>query len=614
MADQKFGIDIVTNAKGDGAAKTTAELKGLSSVVSGLGAELAAGLSLVAVTGFLKASASAAAESEEAALKLNTALAATGQLSAAASRSIQDLATEYQGFTNVSDETWTEAAAKLIQFGAEAEKIPEYFPIIEGLAGRMGGSIPAAAEGFARALNGNVRLLAQFGLKLDENATKQERLDAIMRVAATGQGLLRARSELLEGRMKSLSIAAGDFQEALGLVITAGRTGEHILQGLTFIVQKLTGVLPETKDKTLELARAQARLGVDGMASADALGDVDTAAQGAGPSMQTAAGGAAALKGQLKGVAEAADEAEKRLQNIDALQKGIAGEGLNAEQRGNQLAADASGKAGAFREDYQTATGGAVPEGATPAELAQQIGASNLADDFKESLLQRLKDQVEAEKKLQQFINETNKREIQGQIEVAEGEVAGAKEGSKEWRENIKKIARLKGEMIDLDAEREALENGALPNDPARVTARKKQVEKAAGKTLSEADQAEQEEYARTHSSKESERPERRQRGGRTTRGAKRSAADSDGRESTDEFFARSKQAADTTGQAATLHKEAADTFATAAQTLQAAGGMMVGNVGGILGVVTALQSAVTAQSQAIKTLQSQIKNTRTDY
>lgn len=260
-----------------------------------------------ALVGSFRQAMASAAEAQSAALKLNQALANTGQFSKSASDSIQELATAQQAATNISDEVWLEAAGKLLQFGAAAEDIPQYFEVIEGLAGRMGGDVAAATEAFARAMQGGRTELVKFGYDVDKNATKAEKFAEAQRIAATGSGMLRAETQTLGGSWTSLLVAGGDLLENLGLLINAGNWLSNTLKGMATAVgwvAKAFGGMPDATQKLVK-NRSEAERGTV------ALDDMAEAAEGAADSSASigdAAPGIANTARQAKAAATAFSE------------------------------------------------------------------------------------------------------------------------------------------------------------------------------------------------------------------------------------------------------------------------------------------------------------------
>lgn len=259
------------------AIKTTADLTGQKQTVTGLdqikgkladvqiaGTTLGAAMTngpaaaaavLVAAGGaflaFAKSSIEAAEEEAQALAVLNSALEATAQFSVEAAEGIGKLADEQERATNVSGETWTEAAARLIQYGARVEEIPELFPILEGLAGRMGGDVAGAARALGMALAGQTRGLAQFGVQIADGASKVEILAKAQEIAAKGQGVLRGQAATLTGETIALGNAWGEVKTEFGKSITQG--GE--LAKAVGVVTKAVLYLRDNMDGVLKFSR-----------------------------------------------------------------------------------------------------------------------------------------------------------------------------------------------------------------------------------------------------------------------------------------------------------------------------------------------------------------------
>lgn len=258
--------NVTTAAREAGAA--TGPGAGGSSVIDGLTGGIsgkliafaAATATVGALTGVLHESMAAAAECEAAQLKLNSALANTGQLSAEVSDSIQDLTQVQEETTGIVAEVWQEAIAKIIQFrAATAEEIPAVIPILEGLAARMGGDVAGAADLFARSMAGNTRGLVQLGVHLKEGADKTEIMAALTAAAATGQGLLAAKAETTAGKILAAKNRIAEFAESLGLAITHSRAFSGALDLASVVLDYWSAKLPKAKDETLKLAAAMGK-------------------------------------------------------------------------------------------------------------------------------------------------------------------------------------------------------------------------------------------------------------------------------------------------------------------------------------------------------------------
>lgn len=306
----------------------------------------------------LQESLSAFSESEIAATHFANALEKTGQSGGTVETQIAALAANLQRFTNVSDETWTEAAAKLVEFGAKAEELPGLMKTVEDMAGRMGGNVEQAAEVVARAVAGNTRGLAQFGIELADGASKAEILAAVSEAAATGAGKLRKETETLAGAWAAFKITAGDAMEALGGLINSG---DWLTKTLRFMADG--GVAP-ARDRTKELAEAQKELKqftdeVTGSVEAWAKslgGEGTTTTKALAGQVQQLADSYDALNEKAKRAAEgqnkiAAAQKDLKLAQIDTAQeKGMVGERDAIRARANVEIQSAKESAAAAKE------------------------------------------------------------------------------------------------------------------------------------------------------------------------------------------------------------------------------------------------------------------------
>lgn len=480
--DKQFGIAITTTGDATGVEKVRASvkglndeasgLKGLNSVLGSLGvAELGVGAAAAAATAFvskfLTQSVIGAEESETATNKLNNALANTGQFSQAASEGIQELASKYQELTNISDETWTDAASKLVQFGAKVEELPALFPILEGLAGRMGGDISAAADLLGKALAGNARGLAQFGIKVEEGASKLEILRAVQEAAAKGQGNLQQQAQTLTGRVQALSKAWGDLQEAFGGKLTKGGGGDMkaildlATNGLRLVTKNLDVIILRAKEiSTVAVAPGVMQglqlLGLASKAASEAVGEVENKATGA-----------AAAEDDLKAKAEGASVAlDKEKASADALNAEMESlikhtDDLNKIKEGDKGRADEVTKAKLARDtakvDAAAKDGRITPDQAILAKENLQTRAEEemfqraqqrKADEIKGN--DELLKQLEEKRRLVQnsFSNQDDEKTAQVKLESFQKAMA-VEEAQRQ--KNVLENSRLQAE-IDNDA------------------------------------------------------------------------------------------------------------------------------------------------------------------
>ena len=172
-----------------------------------------------AALGFKTLSASIAqfAQAEADVAKLDLALAQAGQLTDAYREKLQALAHELSESTAKSGTEWLGVLQRLTQFGAKPENISEYADAVKNLAGIMGGNIEEAAFIFSQAMQGNIEMLARWGIHADISKTKAQQLDEVMKqIALRGGGQLEARAQTLGGQFEKLEHATGRLLAVLG--------------------------------------------------------------------------------------------------------------------------------------------------------------------------------------------------------------------------------------------------------------------------------------------------------------------------------------------------------------------------------------------------------------
>lgn len=365
-ATSTYEVLLTTRAAGSGVPQT---LRGLDAVKAKLGevkqvgstlgsafgfAELSGAALGAGAVAFLKDSIAAAAESEEAQVKLAQALKNTGQASEENAAKIDALASQYQQLTNVSDETWSDAAAQLVTFGAQVDELPNLFPVLEGLAGRMGGDVAGAARVLGMAVSGQARGLAQFGIDLEAGAGKAEIMAAVMEKAALGTGLLREQTQTTSGQVKSLAMAWGDLQEKFGQNITSGGELSAVLTGLASVIRFTTANLDRMMlvansvgglSSIFKLAGQAADLfggstekaGEKSQTSAPKIGSAGMAADQASDGFKAGADEAEDLAKQLSDAASKADKLRSALDAVTEARLGRDQAQVNADEASGKI-------------------------------------------------------------------------------------------------------------------------------------------------------------------------------------------------------------------------------------------------------------------------------------
>lgn len=196
------------------AAKTKAATSSLGGLTSAFGG-LIAGASVVQ---FFRASTNAAIEQEDAVNKLNTALKIQGNFTQAASRELQEYASQLQATTRFGDETILGTQALLASFGIQGEELKKTTQATLDLATATGTDLNAAALLLAKAFKGETGSLSRYGIILDESTPKSEKFAAaVAEINKNFGGSAQADVKTFGGGLQQLKNQLGDIQEEIGI-------------------------------------------------------------------------------------------------------------------------------------------------------------------------------------------------------------------------------------------------------------------------------------------------------------------------------------------------------------------------------------------------------------
>ncbi len=202
----------------------------LGLVAAGIGLVTSA---LVAATKALKAFA----KQELSETDLDSALAQMGQLTDAYRTKLQKLSSELQTMTTIGDEAWLKSFSQLTRFGMSSANVDQVSEAVKNLTGLLGGdegSLNAATMLIQRALEGQFDMFTRYGIVVQRTGDRTKDLNNLFTLLAEkGGGILEARANTLTGRTKSLKNAWGDFNEAIGGVISRTGVVQGVLGGIT---------------------------------------------------------------------------------------------------------------------------------------------------------------------------------------------------------------------------------------------------------------------------------------------------------------------------------------------------------------------------------------------
>lgn len=154
-------------------------------------------------------------ESEKASKELTLTLQNQGIASQKLIEDYDALAKAIQKKTGVDDDAVTSGLAVLQNFVGQREISAELAGAMVDLAEKTG-SIESAAQALGRGINGNTRVLKQFGIEVKESATKEERLAQITEQVTQKFGGLAETNGKGVGSLRGLTTAFGNFLEGVG--------------------------------------------------------------------------------------------------------------------------------------------------------------------------------------------------------------------------------------------------------------------------------------------------------------------------------------------------------------------------------------------------------------
>lgn len=226
MADLLIKISAETKEFEDAVSDIKSQTSSLETQLAGI-----AKVSGVAFAG-LVASAGLAihayADAEKSTRELVNSLQNQGIASDELVAKYKDLADEVQKKTGIDDDAIVKGQSIIQSFLGQKEVSAELTGALADLSEKTG-SVDSAAEILGRAIAGNTRGLKQFGITVDDNLDKNERLaEIIKQVELRFGGLAEANNKGL-GSIRGLNSAFGNFLEAIGErlapFITAAITG-----------------------------------------------------------------------------------------------------------------------------------------------------------------------------------------------------------------------------------------------------------------------------------------------------------------------------------------------------------------------------------------------------
>lgn len=250
------------DAAGGGISGGIAVFKALGPVALGA----AAGIKAVelAYEG-LKKSKEAFEEKQDSVTALDASLKQRGQLTDEYREKLQQLADTQEELTNIKGDEWIKALTTLTKFGADASNIDAAADAVKNLAGFLGGDLQQASFMIGKALVGNTAMLGRFGIEVDENGTRAQKLEQIyQQLAQRGAGQLEAATLTLTGQKRALGLAVGRLFEGMGNLLARtgllGRSSAALVSVMNALARVFPAVVGQVKGLDTSLVNVSTTL------------------------------------------------------------------------------------------------------------------------------------------------------------------------------------------------------------------------------------------------------------------------------------------------------------------------------------------------------------------
>lgn len=228
------------NKKVEEHSKGTGSLKA-SYVAVAAGAAIALA-GIVAFVGGAHAATRAADEQSRAVALMDSTLRSSGQSSVAFRDQLIDLSGAMQRTAAIGDESVLSVERLLVSYGAGPNVIERVTRASLDLATALGGDVQSAATLVGKAIAGEFGTLGRYGIFVDDNASKTEKLEqALVQIETRFGGSAAAAAATYGGRIQGISLAVDDLLEEFGGIITESDAVGEGLEGIRDTVEDLTG-------------------------------------------------------------------------------------------------------------------------------------------------------------------------------------------------------------------------------------------------------------------------------------------------------------------------------------------------------------------------------------
>ena len=199
--------------------------------------------------GALYSFAQAAAEAQQAELKLQNSMQNSPVLANTNIEVFKKLATSIQGKTAADGDMILSSMSVLAQFRLTESQIKTVTPLVVDFARKMGVDLDTAAKSVGKALDGKATALQKAGIKIDENVYKTDRLKAVTDgLRSSVGGFAEQEGQTFSGKLERLQNQMGDLKESIGagVITTIGplmNSLGKLAQGASEVDEKTGGMV-----------------------------------------------------------------------------------------------------------------------------------------------------------------------------------------------------------------------------------------------------------------------------------------------------------------------------------------------------------------------------------
>ena len=127
-------------------------------------------------------------------------------------------ASEMQKITKYGDESTLAVMSQGMRLGIDPSQIESVTKSAMGLSQKLGIDLPSSMQLLARASKGHTEMLARYGISLDQNLSKEEQYQQILKQGADSFSLVTDAAQTASGQFAQMANALGDSKEAIGQI------------------------------------------------------------------------------------------------------------------------------------------------------------------------------------------------------------------------------------------------------------------------------------------------------------------------------------------------------------------------------------------------------------